>query len=62
MRSTYAGAWMVSFEPDRERYPDMEGQVVDHTPPPGEESLSSVISWARAEWARRLHLAAKGVE
>jgi len=60
VRSTYAGVWMVSFEPDKEHYPDVEGGVVDHTPPPGDADLSGVISWARREWARRVRATVGG--
>lgn len=57
VRMTYDGVWMISFEPDKEQYPDAEARVVEHTPPRGEDNLSHVISWARGEWARRLSAA-----
>jgi hypothetical protein len=57
VRMTYDGVWMISFEPDKEQYPDVQGGVVEHTPRGGEDDLDEVISWVRGEWARRLRAA-----
>jgi hypothetical protein len=48
------GAWTISLEFDRARYPKARAGNVEHTPPTIQaDSLDAVIAWARDEWALR---------
>lgn len=48
------GVWQISFEFDKQLYPQAKSGIVDHIPPTAHaDNLEAVISWARDEWGSR---------